>query len=99
MTAALLSFYLQDQPDTYMPVSSPPFNQIVLWPNYRVQHPADDALFITDVNRVPASVREDFPVIESAGEIRTTEAGRSVARYDVFLCRHSASSAVDNSSR
>src|SRR5262249_14348660 len=35
MTPALLSFYLPDQPDTFMPVSSPPFNQIVLWPTYR----------------------------------------------------------------
>jgi len=99
MTAALLSFYLPDQPVTFMPVSSPPFNQIVLWPTYRVKHPEDDAIFITDVNRVPASVREDFPVIESAGEIRTTEAGRSVGRYDVFLCRRSGSSSAVNSSR
>jgi hypothetical protein len=99
MTAALLSFYLPDQPDTFMPVSSPPFNQIVLWPTYRIRHPAEDAIFITDANRVPESVKEDFPVIESAGEIRTSEAGRSVARYVVFLCRRSESSAAANSSR
>jgi 4-amino-4-deoxy-L-arabinose transferase-like glycosyltransferase len=99
MTAALLSFYLPDQPVTFMPVSSPPFNQIVLWPTYRLKHPADDAIFITDVNRVPASVREDFPIVEPAGEIQTSERGRNVARFEVFLCRRSESSAAVNSSR
>jgi 4-amino-4-deoxy-L-arabinose transferase-like glycosyltransferase len=99
MTAALLSFYLPDQPDTFMPVSSPPFNQIVLWPTYREKHPADDAVFITDSNRVPASVREDFSMVEPAGEIRTTEAGRNVGRFYVFLCRHSRLSDSANSSK
>jgi 4-amino-4-deoxy-L-arabinose transferase-like glycosyltransferase len=96
MTAALLSFYLPDQPDTYMPVSSPPFNQIVLWPTYREKHPMDDALFITDSNLVPISVAEDFPVVESAGEIRTAEAGRIVGRFHVFVCRRSRSGAESN---
>ena len=90
MTAALLSFYLPRQPDTFMPVSSPPFNQIVLWPTYRTKHPADNAIFVTDSNRVPTSVTQDFPDIKPVGEIRTSEAGRSVGRFDVFFCRRSA---------
>jgi 4-amino-4-deoxy-L-arabinose transferase-like glycosyltransferase len=99
MTAALLSFYLPGQPDTYMPVSSPPFNQIVLWPTYRQKHPMDDALFITDSNRVPASVREDFAVIDPAGEIESTEAGRTVGSFYVFICRRSRSSAESGISK
>jgi hypothetical protein len=99
MTAALLSFYLPDQPDTFMPVSSPPFNQIVLWPTYRTKHPADNAIFITDSNRVPTSVTEDFPGIEPVGEIHTSEAGRSVGRFDVFFCRRSPSDDTLNSSK
>jgi 4-amino-4-deoxy-L-arabinose transferase-like glycosyltransferase len=97
MTAALLAFYLPGQPDTYMPVSSPPFNQIVLWPTYREKHPTDDALFITDSNRLPASVSEDFPVIERAGEIQTAEAGRIVGGFHVFICRRSGSGAESDS--
>jgi hypothetical protein len=69
-----------------MPVSSPPFNQIVLWPTYREAHPKEDAVFITDSDRVPASIAEDFPFIESFREIRTTEAGRSIGRFFVFVC-------------
>jgi len=99
MTAALLSFYLPDQPETFMPVSSPPFNQLVLWPTYREKHPEDDSIFITDSNRVPASVREDFPAIEPAGEIQTTEAGRKIGRFYIFVCRRSGSSEAINSSK
>ena len=39
MTASLLSFYLPGQPDTYMPLSSAPYNQLILWPTYREVHP------------------------------------------------------------
>jgi hypothetical protein len=91
MTAALLSFYLPGQPDTFMPVSSPPFNQLVLWPTYREKHPSDDAIFVTDTNRVPQSLKADFPDIRSAGEIRTSQDGRQVNRFFVFICRRSSS--------
>jgi 4-amino-4-deoxy-L-arabinose transferase-like glycosyltransferase len=91
MTAALLSFYLPGQPDTFMPVSSAPFNQLVLWPTYREKYPSKDALFITDFNHVPASISADFPFIESPTEIRTTQDGRQIGRFYVFVCRRSTS--------
>ncbi len=90
MTAALMSFYLPGQPDTFMPVSSPPFNQLVLWPTYREKYPLQDAVYLSDVNRVPASISADFPAIESAREIRTTQDGRPIALFYVFVCRRSA---------
>src|SRR3984893_4707795 len=71
MTAALLSFYLPGQPDTFMPVSSPPFNQLVLWPTYRDRYSSDDAIYVSDTNRVPPSLQADFPKIRPAGEIHT----------------------------
>ena len=89
MTAALMSFYLPGQPATFMPVSSPPFNQIVLWPTYRENDPSDDAVYLSDVNRVPASILADFPAIEPAKEIRTTQDGREIALFYVFVCRRS----------
>jgi len=85
-----MSFYLPSQPDTFMPVSSPPFNQLVLWPTYREKYPSADALYITDVDRVPASIQADFPFIETHREIRTGQDGRQIGRFNVFVCRRSA---------
>jgi hypothetical protein len=42
---------------------------------------------------------EDFPGIEPVGEIRTSEAGRSVGRFDVFFCHRSPSDDALNSSK
>jgi 4-amino-4-deoxy-L-arabinose transferase-like glycosyltransferase len=89
MTAALLSFYLPGQPDTFMPISSPPFNQLVLWPTYREKHPLDDAIYVSDSNRLLPSLQEDFPDIEPAGEIHTSQDGRQVNRFYLFVCRRS----------
>jgi hypothetical protein len=87
MTAALLSFYLGGQPDTFMPVSSAPYNQIVLWPTYRAARPTSDALFVSDFDRLPTSLNEDFPSIERLGELVTREDGRKIKSFYVFLCR------------
>jgi len=89
MTAALLSFYLPGQPDTFMPVSSPPFNQLVLWPTYREKYPSDDAIYVSDSNRVPSSLQADFPDIQPIGEIHTSQDGRQVNRFYLFVGRRS----------
>jgi 4-amino-4-deoxy-L-arabinose transferase-like glycosyltransferase len=91
MAAALLSFYLPGQPDTFMPIDSPPFNQIVLWPTYREKHPGDDAIFVTDSNQLPPSLKADFPAIEPAGPIYSAQDGRKVSRFYLFVCRRSGS--------
>ena len=72
-----------------MPVSSPPFNQLVLWPTYREKHPSDDAIYVSDANRVLPSLQADFPDIRSAGEIHTSQDGRQVSRFYLFVCRRS----------
>lgn len=89
MTAGLLSFYLPGQPDTFMPVSSPPFNQLVLWPTYREKHPLDNAIYVSDSNRMLPSLQEDFPDIQPAGEIQTSQDGRQVNRFYLFVLRRS----------
>ncbi len=86
MTAALLSFYLPGQPTTFMPVSSAPYNQILLWPGYEQAGTKDGALFVSDSTRVPASLEEDFPNIELLRKIVTTEGGRSIKCFYTFLC-------------
>jgi 4-amino-4-deoxy-L-arabinose transferase-like glycosyltransferase len=87
MTAALLSFYLPGQPDTFMPVSSAPYNQLILWPSYRQVHPTGDAIFVSDFNRVPTSLKEDFAPIEPLGELVTVENGRKIKTFYAFVCR------------
>jgi 4-amino-4-deoxy-L-arabinose transferase-like glycosyltransferase len=91
MTAALLSFYLPGQPDTFMPVSSAPYNQIVLWPTYRDARPTGDALFVSDFDRLPTSLNEDFAGIERLGELVTQENGRRIKTFYIFLCRRTSS--------
>jgi 4-amino-4-deoxy-L-arabinose transferase-like glycosyltransferase len=91
MIAALLSFYLRGQPTTFMPIYSAPYNQILLWPGYREVHPTDDALLVSDFDRVPPSLSEDFPNIERLGEFVTRENGRRIKRFYVFLCRRNPS--------
>jgi 4-amino-4-deoxy-L-arabinose transferase-like glycosyltransferase len=97
MTAALLSFYLPGQPDTFMPVSSAPYNQLILWPSYRQTHPADDAIFVSDFNRLPTSLNEDFPSNEPLGALVTSENGRKVKSFYAFVCRRRALGAANSS--
>jgi hypothetical protein len=87
MTASLLSFYLPGQPDTYMPLSSAPYNQLILWPTYREVHPHDDAIFVTEHNAVPDSLKEDFPAIEPAKLLTITQDGRTVRKLYAFVCK------------
>ena len=91
MTAALLSFYLPGQPTTFMPVSSAPYNQILLWPSYRELRPTDDALFVSDFDRVPPSLNEDFPTLERLGELVARDSGRKIKSFYVYLCRRTPS--------
>jgi 4-amino-4-deoxy-L-arabinose transferase-like glycosyltransferase len=87
MTASLLSFYLPNQPAVYMPRLVPPYNQLVLWPGYRQEHPSGDALLVSDVDRVSPSLAQDFGRVEPLGSIDTQEGGRKVSRFYVFVCR------------
>ena len=87
MTASLLSFYLPGQPDVYMPLSSAPYNQLILWPTYREVHPHDDAIFVSETNRVPNSLREDFPSVQPAKILTIIEGSRTIRKLYAFVCR------------
>ncbi|HZC35523.1 MAG TPA: hypothetical protein VE242_07915, partial [Chthoniobacterales bacterium] len=87
MTAALLSFYLPGQPTTFMPVSSAPYNQLLLWPSYRELRPTDNALFVSDSDRVPPSLNEDFPTIERLGQLVTRDHGRKIKSFYIYFCQ------------
>jgi len=89
----LLSFYLPGQPDVYMPLSSAPYNQLILWPTYREVHPHDNAIFVSETNRVPNSLRENFPSIQPAKLLTIVQEGRTIRKLYAFVCRreHEAS--------
>ena len=70
-----------------MPASSAPYNQLVLWPGYRQDHPRGDALLISDVDRASPSLAQDFSTVEPLAPIDTQEGGRKVNRFYVFVCR------------
>ena len=90
MTASLLSFYLPGQPDTYMPLSSAPYNQLILWPTYREVHPQEDAIFISENDRIPNSLKDDFPTIEPGKLLTITQDGRTIRKLYAFVCRRGA---------
>src|SRR5262249_17430553 len=46
MTAALLTFYLPGQPETYVPKTNRPLNQLELWANYDQKYPNGTALIV-----------------------------------------------------
>jgi hypothetical protein len=87
MTASLLSFYLPGHPDTYMPLSSAPYNQLILWPTYREVHPQEDAIFISENNRIPSSLKDDFPTVEPGKALTITQDGRTIRKLYAFVCR------------
>jgi hypothetical protein len=91
MTASLLSFYLPGRPAVFMPVSSPPYNQLVLWPGYRQEHSSGDALFVSDVDRTPLSLTQNFYKDEPLGPIDSEEGGRKVSRFYLFVCQRGPS--------
>jgi len=63
----------------------------VLWPTYRQVRPTSDALFVSDFDRVPTSLNEDFPSIERVGELVAREDGRKIKRFYIFHCRRAPS--------
>ncbi|MGH7983946.1 MAG: ArnT family glycosyltransferase [Candidatus Udaeobacter sp.] len=87
MTAALLSFYLPGQPETFVPITTSPFNQLELWPTYREKYPAGEALLITDRKGLSRQLREGFSYVQWRPFIERRDAGRLIKRYNVFFCR------------
>jgi 4-amino-4-deoxy-L-arabinose transferase-like glycosyltransferase len=86
MTAALLSFYLPGQPETFVPISAHPLDQLEIWPNYEEKHPSGDGLFVTR-RKVSRSFRVRFAEVKSLGEISAVADGRVIGHYHFYLCR------------
>lgn len=84
--ASLMSFYLPDQPTTYLPPAPYGASQFTLWPGYKVT-PDTRALFIAwDEGKPPQSLRQQFPKIEKLDDFMTQYHGRSVKHVRIYLC-------------
>ena len=87
MTASLLSFYLPGHPETFVPVTTRPLNQLELWPTYAEKHPSGDALIVAKRAALEYSLRISFVRIEPLGTVDVLDAGRTIGRYYLFVGR------------
>ena len=87
MTAALLSFYLPGQPETFVPITTRPLNQMELWPTYDQRYPAGDALIVASHARLTHSLHKSFARLTPLRSVDVTDAGRKVGRYYFFLAQ------------
>lgn len=85
MTAALLSFYLPGQPETFVPVVTRPLNQLELWSKYDQSYPVGDALIVAKHNSLPRTLVQSFSKVQTLGSIEAVEGDRNVGRYHLFL--------------
>jgi len=93
MTAALLSFYLPGQPETFVPITARPLNQLQLWPTYEQRHPAGDALIVAKrVDLVESSFGRHFAQLQSLGFVEVSDGERDIGRYYLFLGRRNLGS-------
>lgn len=90
MTAALLSFYLPSQPETFVPHVTRPLNQLELWANYDQRYPAGDALLVAKRHTLAPSLRRSFARIEPIGQVEAIDGERKVGRFYLFLGRRRA---------
>ena len=87
MTAALLAFYLPGQPETFVPITARPLNQMELWPNYDQKRPNEDALIVAKRESAAHSLGKSFAQIVPLGTVQAIDGQRIVGRYYLFLGR------------
>lgn len=84
--ASLLSFYLPDQPMTYMPPGPYGSTQFTLWPSYKVT-PNTRALFVTwKVQKAPDMLQKQFSKIELVDQFWSQYHNRPMKFVCVYLC-------------
>ncbi|MEO8439034.1 MAG: glycosyltransferase family 39 protein [Spartobacteria bacterium] len=81
MTAALLSFYLPGQPETFVPTVTRPLNQLELWPTYNQRHPVGDALIVAKRKTLVPTLRQSFPHLRLLEPVEISDGDRKVGRY------------------
>jgi hypothetical protein len=84
--ASLMSFYLPDQPVTYLPPAEYGSSQFTLWPGYQVT-PDTRALYVTSNPRpAPRALQDQFARIELVEDFWALHHGRPMNHVWVYLC-------------
>ena len=89
--ASMMSFYLPDQPTTYLPPEKFGNSQFSLWPGYELR---DDtrALYVTRINSKredappPKALRDQFGKMEVVDDFISLHEGRPMTRFRIYLC-------------
>jgi 4-amino-4-deoxy-L-arabinose transferase-like glycosyltransferase len=85
-TASLMTFYLPDQPTTYLLPREYGASQFTLWPGYEVT-PETRALFVTGKTNVDAETfRGQFSKVEKVDDFWSMHRGRPMFHYCIYLC-------------
>ncbi len=87
--ASMMSYYLPDQPRTYLPREKFGSSQFSLWPYFNpTNHPR--ALYVTMMRRrepvLPRELLRDYPSCEQVDDFWSEHQGRPMMRFRVYLC-------------
>ena len=86
--AGLLSFYLPDHPDSYMPDSEHIGNQFSIWPSYSKRFKiGDSGLFVSDSDDIPNILKQQFTEIKRLAPFKVIYKERLIKNIYFFLCR------------
>lgn len=89
MTAALLSFYLPGQPETFVPLEKKATNQMEVWPNFVETFPAANGLVVSKHKHLSASLQRNFEAVKFLGPIEVMDGERKIGIYRFYLGRGS----------
>ena len=84
--ASMMSFYLPDQPVTYLLPEPYGATQFTLWPGYNVG-PDTRALYVTDsTDPVPMTLDEQFKQVELVDDFWSQHHGQPVFHFCIYFC-------------
>ena len=87
--ASMMSFYLPDQPTTYLFPDTYGATQFTLWPTYQVT-PDTRALYVTtSTNGLPDTLESQFSQVRQVDDFWATHLGRKMTEFRIYLCTHS----------
>lgn len=84
--ASLLSFYLPEHPQVFLPSTVGIRNQFSFWSDYTDGYWGLSALYVTDSHEVPAQLEREFNSVQLVRDFFTEHKGRRIRRFFIFLC-------------
>jgi len=87
--ASMMSFYLPDQPTTFLLPEPYGASQFTLWPGYQAG-PGIRALYVTvSTNALPANLSDQFPTVRLVDDFWSLHHGRPMTEFRIYLCTRS----------